>query len=112
MAKFRFVPWLFDYINSRPSLIFEWDDANSSKSAIKHGVYNEITESVFSDINLLALGVQFQPPTAELRYGIIGKASSGEILFICFTFRGNKIRPISSRFANDKERKLYEKEIF
>lgn len=111
MAKFRFVSWLFDYINSRSSIIFEWDDANCTKSLSKHGVDNDMVESVFHDRNLLALGEQYQPITHEVRYGIIGKSYTGEIIFICFTIREQKIRPISSRFANQKERRLYEKEV-
>ena len=72
-----------------------------------------MVESIFLDENLLALGEQYQPATHEPRYGLLGKtkSGSGEILFVCFTLRGKRIRPISSRFANLREREIYEKEI-
>ncbi len=72
---------------------------------------NEIVESIFHDSNLLAIGEQFQPPVNEARYGILGKAVNGDILFVCFTIWDGKIRPISSRVAKNKERGFYEKEI-
>jgi len=111
MAKFRYVFWLLEFLKSRSEFVFEWDDGNSVKNLDKHGVENYMVESIFSDTNLLALGQQYEPSTNESRYGIIGMATFGSILFVCFTIRGNKIRPISARFANQKERGLYEKEI-
>ena len=111
MAKFRFIFWLLEFLQSQTEFIFEWDDGNSSKSSEKHGVDNAIVESVFDDNNLLALGEQYQPANSEARYGLIGRALDGDILFVCFTIREGKIRPISSRFANQKERGLYDKEI-
>jgi uncharacterized DUF497 family protein len=111
MAKFRFVFWLFEFLQTHRVLNFEWDDGNSLKSIQKHGLDNEMVESIFLDENLLALGEQYQPQVNEARYGILGKTKSGEILFVCFTMRWNRIRPISSRHANLKERDLYEKEI-
>ncbi len=111
MAKFRFVFWLLEFLQSHRVFEFEWDDGNSFKSIQKHGVDNEMVESIFIDDNLLALGEQYQPETYESRYGIIGKTKAGDILFVCFTVRDKRIRPISSRYANLKERELYEKEI-
>jgi uncharacterized DUF497 family protein len=111
MAKFRFVFWLLEFLQSHRVFEFEWDDGNSFKSIQKHGVDNEMVESIFSDENLLALGEQYQPLIKETRYGLLGKTTSGDILFVCFTMRGKRIRPISSRFANLREREIYEKEI-
>jgi uncharacterized DUF497 family protein len=111
MAKFLYVEWLLDFLLSQTDFIFEWDDGNSSKSLEKHGVDNDLVESIFSDSNLLALGEQFQPPVSEARYGVLGRAIKGELLFVCFTIREGRIRPISSRIANQKERGLYGKEI-
>ncbi len=66
---------------------------------------------LFNDSNFLALGEQYQPSAPEARYGILGKATKGHILFVCFTIRQGKIRPISSRIANQRERGFYEKKI-
>jgi uncharacterized DUF497 family protein len=111
MAKFRFVFWLLEFLQTQHVFEYEWDDGNSIKSILKHGVENEMVESIFMDDNLLALGEQYQPKVFEARYGVLGKTTSGDILFVCFTIRGNRIRPISSRYANLREREIYEKEI-
>ena len=111
VAKFLFVQWLVDFFDLYLYFIFEWDEGNSTKSLDKHGVLTSLVEEVFYDPHLIILGEQFQPKTDEARYGIIGKALKGEILFVCFTLREEKIRPISSRTANKKEREFYEKEI-
>lgn len=111
MAKFLYIEWLLEFLLSQTDFIFEWDDGNSSKSLEKHGIDNDFVESTFNDSNLMALGEQFQPIVNEARYGILGRALNGEVLFVCFTIREGRIRPISSRIANQKERGLYDKEI-
>ena len=47
----------------------------------------------------------------EKRFEAIGKIIEGEILFLAFTVRRDKIRIISARVANQKERRKYEQEI-
>ena len=84
---------------------------NLVKSSEKHGIENTLVESVFKDEDILALGEQYQPSVNEIRYGVIGKASDGAILFVVFTIRRGKIRPISSRMANQKEKDVYGKKI-
>lgn len=112
MAKFKFIRWLVDYIYADNEHFFDWDDGNTTKSINKHGVSTDMTESAFRDPFILALGEQYQPLTCEKRYGVIGQASNGVLLFICFTLREEKIRPISARAANAKERMIYGKEIY
>ncbi len=111
MAKFRYVFWLREFLRSQQNLLFEWDEGNSDKSEQKHGVTAEMVESCFRDNLLCALGEQYEPVISEIRYGILAKAKTGEILFVCFAIRDRKIRPISARKASKKERKFYEEEI-
>ena len=111
LAKFKFSAWLYSFILLQEYFVFDWDDGNSSKSVQKHGVQNDLVESAFQDVYLAPLGEQVEPLTDETRYGIIAKGSSGDVLFVCFTLRLGKIRPISSRLANKKEREMYGKEI-
>jgi uncharacterized protein len=111
MAKFIFVAWLKEYLDSQSDFLFEWDEGNSSKIFDKHGIEIGLVESIFYDPFLLALGEQIQPAVNESRYGLIGQASNSEVLFVCFTIREWKIRPISSRLANNKERGLYGQKI-
>jgi len=86
---------------------FEWDRGNQQKSMEKHGVSPLEAEEAFFNFNLLnpdPLHSQREP-----RYRLLGQANSGHILFIIFTARNHKIRVISSRLANKKERSIYAK---
>ena len=108
MAKFKYIYWLVEFLLSERDFLFDWDEGNSGKSKDKHGVTIEMVESSFEDSNLLALGEQYQPIVDEDRYGIIAKTINGELLFICFTIRDGKLRPISARPVNKKERRIYD----
>ena len=46
--------------------------------------------------------------TKEDRYRALGKTDEGRTLFLAFTLRNGKIRVITARDANKKERKAYE----
>lgn len=108
MAKFEFFEWLFGFFESSEDFLFEWDDGNSYKSQIKHKVETTQIESCFYDERILILGIQIEPKHLEPRYGIIAKDIEGKILFVCFTIRKGKIRPISGRLASRVEREIYE----
>jgi uncharacterized DUF497 family protein len=111
MAKFKYAFWLLEYLQSHVNFIFDWDAGNQYKSEEKHGVTEDIVESCFKDSNLIALGEQYEPLHPESRYGVLAKSSDGDLVFICFTLRGERIRPISARLANKRERKLYEEKV-
>ena len=108
MGQFKFLLWLAQwYLNSR-TFEFDWDKGNLSKSLKKHGVDPIEVESAF----LLGLGIpiggQISPIVDEERFCLIGLTQSGKYISIVFTFRGRRVRPISSRPANKKEKMLYE----
>ncbi len=87
---------------------FEWDTGNSDKNLKEHQVSDEETEEVFSD----SRKVQKSDPlhsAKEKRFVLLGKTKKGRLLFIVYTIRKTKIRVISARDANQKERPLYEK---
>ena len=44
----------------------------------------------------------------EDRYRVLGKTDEGRILFLTFALRGDKIRVITARDVNKRERKAYE----
>ena len=108
MAKFEYIEWLVSFLEAFDIFFFDWDKGNFHKSEDKHGVSVEQIESCFLDDRILPLGVQFEPSVNEERYGVLAKDHDGKILFVCFTIRKGKIRPVSGRLANKKERKLYE----
>ena len=107
VAVFEFISWLSIFLSQR-FFAFEWDEGNATKSLRKHGINTEEAEEIFCDSELLILGLQIFPIAPEERYAVIGKTETNKILFVCFTIRNYKIRIISVRNANKKERKVYE----
>jgi len=86
---------------------FEWDEANITHIA-RHDVAPEEAEDVFFDINNV-VDEDIEHSLTEKSILIIGKTSSGRVLYQIFTRRGNRIRVVSSRDINRKEVGLYEK---
>lgn len=86
---------------------FEWDKGNIDKSYQKHGITPNGAEEVFLDENVLISG-DIKHSEREERFEAIGKIAKGDILFLAFTIRKDKIRIISARKTNKKERKQYE----
>jgi len=87
-------------------LEFQWDAGNSGKNLIKHGVEDTECEEVFFDDNKKVLNDVLHSET-ESRYMLIGMTQLGRLLLVVFTIRKEKIRIISARDLNRKERKLY-----
>lgn len=86
---------------------FEWDKGNVVKSYTKHGITPNEAEEVFLDTAILVLE-DIKHSKQEERFDAIGKVIEGSILFLVFTVRDSKIRIISARKANNKERRQYE----
>ena len=89
---------------------FEWDKGNIDKSYQKHGITPNEAEQVFTDEDVQE-EKDIKHQEKEKRYIAIGKNATDKILFIVFTMRKNKIRVISARIANQKERRLYEERV-
>ncbi len=108
MAQFQFVLWLAYWYLQTEIFEFQWDGGNSTKSAAKHGVPMEEVESVFFLKLGVPVGRQVSPEVDEERLCLVGPSEQGRLLSIVFTLRSGHVRPISSRIASRKERKLYE----
>ena len=93
-----------------PSEEFDWDAGNRNKNWDKHGVSDKEAEQVFTNIPLVT-GKDVKHSTAEKRYKCLGQTQQGRLLFVSFTIRNNKIRVISARDQDKKERSMYGKEI-
>jgi hypothetical protein len=95
-------------INLPPIEGFEWDDGNARKSVDKHGVSQAEAEQVFAGEPLVAVDVRHSE--TEPRFQALGKTIGGRRLHVTFTLRdqGKKLRVISARDMNRKERALYE----
>ncbi len=89
---------------------FEWDRGNIDKSYQKHGISPKQSEEIFLDKELKVLK-DTGHSQKEVRYIALGKTFEKKILFVVFVTRKNKIRIISARKANKKERRKYESKI-
>lgn len=87
--------------------VFDWDQGNTVKNLIKHGIECRQAEESFLDENSLILD-DVEHSTKEERYFLIGKDHQGIVLYVVFMQRNNKVRVISARIANKKERRSYE----
>lgn len=88
---------------------FDWDEGNIDKNWIKHQVSNSECEELFFNLPLL-LADDKRHSREEIRYYALGQTNINRWLFIAFTIRDNKIRVISARDMNLKERNIYAKE--
>jgi len=86
---------------------FEWDQGNFDKSYQKHGITPNETEEAFLDEKAIILR-DVKHSQGEERYVLIGKNASKRLLFVVFTLREKKIRIISARIANRKEKIKYD----
>ena len=86
---------------------FEWDSAKAAENLAKHGVSFEEAATVFRD-TLSATGPDPDHSVGEERSVIFGISTSGRLLVVAHTERGDTIRIISARPAIAGERKIYE----
>ncbi len=89
-------------------LAFEWDKGNIEKNLIKHKVTSRETEEVFTNEEKFIIEDE-KHSLSEKRYLVWGVTNKGRRLSVIFTLRNNKVRIISARGMNKKERREYEK---
>ncbi len=85
---------------------FQWDEGNIDKNFKKHGVHWTECEEVFFN-KPLVVKPDLKHSQKEDRYYALGKTNNGRLLFIVFTIRQDRIRIISARDMNKKERRFY-----
>ena len=87
---------------------FDWDDGNAPKIWARHRVsQGECEQAFFGEPLLVAPDPRHSG--REERWAALGQTLDGRGLAIVFTLRGDRIRPISARDMNRKERTLYGK---
>jgi uncharacterized DUF497 family protein len=88
---------------------FDWDAGNARKSADKHGVTQAEAEQMFFNQPLLTLA-DVKHSGSELRFHALGHSDAERLLHVTFTLRHDqtRIRLISARDMNRKERIVYE----
>lgn len=85
---------------------FDWNEGNRDKN-LKHSVQNWECEQIYFNKPLVILDNPTHSITED-RFAAFGRTDSGRLLVIIYTMRGTKIRVISARDMNKKERKFYE----
>jgi uncharacterized DUF497 family protein len=84
---------------------FKWDDAKAASNLRDHRVTFETARQAFAD----AFSVSREDRReryGEARFILIGMAS-GRLLHVAYTHRGERIRIISARLAEPRERRRY-----
>lgn len=88
---------------------FDWDEGNTEKSWLKHKVgFKESEEPFFNQP--LKISDDKGHSKVEMRYVAYGVTNKNRKLTVVFTVRRGKIRVISARDQNRKERRVYEQE--
>ena len=90
-------------------LEFERDKGNREKNWKKHLVSYKEAEEVFEDIYSYT-SEDIKHSQKEKRYQILGLTKIDNKLSVIFTVRKSKIRIISARLMNKKEKTKYENE--
>lgn len=89
---------------SEEAPVFEWDEANRSHIA-RHEVTREETEQAILDPQALFLEIELE--AGEERTKAVGMTASGKVLAVVFTFRQERIRPITAYAPPARLRALY-----
>lgn len=86
---------------------FEWDSAKATENLAKHDVSFEEAATVFRD-PLSQTGQDPDHSVGEERFVTFGLSTSGRLLVVAHTERGDTIRIVSARLATSGERTIYE----
>ena len=87
---------------------FEWDDAKAAINYRDHKITFEQARLAFADVFAIEREDR-RKAYGEARYNLIGMAE-GHVLHVTYTWRGQRIRIISARLAEPKERRRYHDE--
>ena len=86
---------------------FEWDEGNLLKNWEKHRVSASECEQLFFNRPLVA-GSDEKHSHKETRHFALGVTDANRFLYIVFTIRRKRIRVISARDMNRRERKVFD----
>jgi uncharacterized protein len=86
-------------------VIIEWDDIKNQSNFKKHGIWFEETVTIFD--NTVITAQDNRKNYGEDRFISIGMIADVFIIIVVHTNRNGKLRIISARRANERERKKY-----
>lgn len=84
---------------------FEWDDAKAARNISVHGVPFEVARLAFDDPFAVAREDR-RELYGEDRYVLLGMVQ-GRLLAVAYSLRGARVRIISARLAEPRERRRY-----
>ncbi len=93
-----------------PSKSFEWDEGNINKNWDKHRVHYLECEEIFFNEPIMTK-VEKRGVSQEERVSALGVTNEGRFLFVVSTMRRGRIRVVSARDMNKKERKIYHEKV-
>ena len=94
------------YIQGVLGMIAIWDEEKNMENKAKHGISFNTAQYVFADPNRLErIDRSENNNSDELRIQTLGLV--GKVLFVVFTERMESYRIISARYADKKERRIY-----
>lgn len=85
---------------------FEWDDDKNAENIRNHKVDFEKAVAAFDDDRAIPFSDPEHSSIDEPRYALLGMCEEG-LVFISFTYRGEKCRIISARKAGRLMHKIY-----
>jgi len=88
---------------------FEWSSETARQNLEKHGVSFDEATTAFADLRSCTIGDP-EHSADEDRFLLLGMPSSGRLLVVAHTERGDRIRLIIARLASRREKKQYEEE--
>jgi uncharacterized protein len=83
---------------------FEWDASKNEVNVRKHGINFEAAKFIFA--GPLVERIDRRRNYGEQRIITIG-SNNGIVMVVVYTWRGDRLRLISARKANDGERRAY-----
>ena len=90
-------------------MLFEWDDRKAARNIAKHGVPFEYAVRVFLDPHRLD-GEDIRGDYGEERRLTLGEIEQ-RLFVVAYTLRGEIVRLISARKANEREQRKYDEAL-
>lgn len=87
--------------------LFDWDPAKAEANFNKHGVRFAEAAPVFEDDYAITMPDDGSDPE-EQRFVTIGTGAKGRVLVVVYCYRRDRLRIISARLAEPRERIQYE----
>lgn len=87
---------------------YEWDARKAAANVAKHGIDFADAVTVLEDELAVTIPDEPSHEKGEERFVTLGADAEGRILVVVFTWRGERIRLISARRADPRERRDYE----